>query len=401
MDIRWFNFNKICMDLVIFNAKTYQYGQHLNFNPVIMRNSHSRSMLLLKPIVLMIGFISILISCNPQESKQTDNSVKSEQPNEEIIWHIKAIHPDGYSIDVKALDKDGNKYDVKAIQNSDQTTMMGIKALVNGEKIPVKMLVSSDKLVPVKAIMPDGTILDVKAIMANGDILDVKGTRRSGNIIDVKAVSKEGRYYGVKAISSEGNLNDVKGIKMFNENLEANVNGIEVFAHVKAITQAGCSGDNFIWHIKAFKPNGEIIDVKALDQDGNIYPVKAIKNTKQRSLLDVKVYISGSEQLPVKILVSNDKYAPVKAIAADGSIYDIKALTKDGRKLDVKGVSKSGNLYNIKSINEDGDFYGIKAISPDGDLNDVKGVKMISETLEYNIGEIEIAAHIKALPQKY
>ena len=119
MDIRWFNFNKICMDLVIFNAKTYQYGQHLNFNPVIMRNSHSRSMLLLKPIVLMIGFISILISCNPQESKQTDNSVKSKQPNEEIIWHIKAIHPDGYSIDVKALDKDGNKYDVKAIQNSD------------------------------------------------------------------------------------------------------------------------------------------------------------------------------------------------------------------------------------------------------------------------------------------
>ena len=46
------------------------------------------------------------------------------------IWHVKAIHPDGYILDVKALDKDGNKYDVKCLQENNNFQLMDIKALM-------------------------------------------------------------------------------------------------------------------------------------------------------------------------------------------------------------------------------------------------------------------------------
>jgi hypothetical protein len=186
---------------------------------------------------------------------------------------------------------------------------------------------------------------------------------------------------------------------MFNEQLEMVVNGVEVHAHVKALTQTGCSGDDFMWHIKAIHPEGRTIEVMAFDKEGNSFPVKAIQNTKQRSIIDVKVYVDASRQLSVKILVSNDKYAPVKAIAEDGTIYDIKALSPEGEKLDVKGISRSGNIIHIKAISKSGEFYGIKAISPSGELNDVKGVKLTANRVEYKLNNIEVAAHVKALPQ--
>src|SRR6187200_2287116 len=84
-----------------------------------------------------------------------------------------------------------------------------------------------------------------------------------------------------------------------------------------------------IWHVKAFLPEGKLLDVKALDKDGNIYAVKAIQRDDNFHMMDIKALV-GDKKLPVKMLVSDDQYAPVKAIGEDGTIYDIKALTAEG-----------------------------------------------------------------------
>lgn len=153
------------------------------------------------------------------------------------IWHIKAIHPEGWTLDVKALDKDGNIFDVKAIQDSGQRQLMDVKALMEGKKAPVKILVSDDAYAPVKALGEDGTIYDIKALTPEGERLDVKGVRKSGNITHIKAISKTGDFYGIKAISPEGMLNDVKGVKMSEADQEAIINGVNVHAHIKALPQ--------------------------------------------------------------------------------------------------------------------------------------------------------------------
>ena len=170
--------------------------------------------------------------------KKTTPEVDETEIATTTIWHIKAIHPEGSTIDIKALDAEGNIYDVKAIQDADQRQLMDIKALVDGKKVPVKILVSDDPVLPVKAITENGTIYDIKALDSDGNKLDVKGVKRAGNIIDIKAINKEGAYYGVKAISAEGELNDVKGVKMSKDRLEATINGVEVHAHVKALPQS-------------------------------------------------------------------------------------------------------------------------------------------------------------------
>ncbi|MBU3822072.1 hypothetical protein KO566_08375 [Flavobacteriaceae bacterium XHP0103] len=156
----------------------------------------------------------------------------------EVIWHIKAIHPEGKLLDVKAIGEDGTIFDVKAIQDKDQRSILDIKAFVNEEQLPVKVLVSEEKYMPVKAIGSDGTILDIKALTADGDILDVKGVSQSGNIINIKVVNKEGEFYGIKAISPNGWVNDVKGVKMKKGEVEEVINGIGVYAHIKGLTQS-------------------------------------------------------------------------------------------------------------------------------------------------------------------
>ena len=157
----------------------------------------------------------------------------------ERIWHVKAVHPEGRLLDVKAIDKEGQIHSVKAIQDGDNFHLLDIKALQGKERLPVKVLVSTDKNLPVKAIASDGTILDVKALTAEGQKLDVKGVRRSGSIIHIKALGPGGAEYGVKAISPEGRMYDIKGIKMSAEKEEGKVNGVAFGAHVKALPQAG------------------------------------------------------------------------------------------------------------------------------------------------------------------
>ena len=154
------------------------------------------------PIISKLGLgqkVVLIIACSTLLSFSFTNlsKVKSqvEPPNSmqvegEVIWHVKAIHPEGNFLDVKAIDDDGRIYDVKAIQNADQTTLMDIKVLMNGKKIPVKILQSDGRFMPVKGITENGEILDIKAFDHRGDKLDVKGIGHSGNVIHIKAITK-------------------------------------------------------------------------------------------------------------------------------------------------------------------------------------------------------------------
>ena len=81
------------------------------------------------------------------------------------------------------------------------------------------------------------SILDIKAIAKDGNTFDVKGVYHSGNIIHLKAVNPNGDFYGIEAISPKGWINDVRGIKMFDSPVEATINGVEIFAHIKSIPQ--------------------------------------------------------------------------------------------------------------------------------------------------------------------
>lgn len=370
-------------------------------NPSVMKNlTFSKLALKQGGLAALPIFLFLLSGCNETPREEEPIAAVQEAPEPaEVVWHIKAIHPEGRFIDVKALDADGNIYDIKAFQEAGQHQVMDVKALFEGKKMPVKILVSEEAYAPVKAIGEDGTLYDIKALL-EGERLDVKGVRRAGNIIDIKAIGKGGDFYGVKAISPEGQLNDVKGVKMEEGDLEATLHGVAVHAHIKALPQAEGAGDISTWHVKAIHPGGMTLDVKALDAGGNIYDVKALQDAGQRQLMDVKA-LFGGEKYPVKILVSGDALAPVKALGPDGTIYDIKALTPDGARLDVKGVRHAGNIIDIKAIGSDGTYYGVKALSPAGLLNDLKGVKMSADTREGTVNGVEVHAHVKALPQAF
>ena len=156
---------------------------------------------------------------------------------EQVIWHIKAIHPDGYTLEVKAFDKDGAIYDVKALEDVEQRYIMDVTAFKGTKKLPVKVLVSEAEYKPVAAIDEQGKTYEIRALNRDGTFMTVKGVRSSGYIIHIKAVDEKGEYLGVKAISPSGNLKDVKGIKMYDKRVEVNLHGVDVHAHVVALPQ--------------------------------------------------------------------------------------------------------------------------------------------------------------------
>ena len=87
-----------------------------------------------------------------------------EMQAQDVIWHVKAMHPEGYTLDVKAFDDKGNIYDVKAIEEAEQSYIMEVRAFVKNEKIPVKVLVSEDQYKPLMAIDSIGQTYVLKAI---------------------------------------------------------------------------------------------------------------------------------------------------------------------------------------------------------------------------------------------
>jgi len=227
----------------------------------------SRLSAVLQGISILVFLILFMVPASCEKvKKEAPIAINTENAKsfEKVIWHIKAIHPDGRLIDVKAIDRDGDIYDIKAIQNTAQRSFINIKALVGDKEFPVKVLVSGDKYTRVKALADDGSVYDIKALTPEGDTLDVKGVSRTKNIIHIKAINKAGEFYGIKAISPKGKLNDVKGVKMTDEQTEVLINGHAVYAHIKALPQAGMASNNGQWHIKAFHPEGTTLDIKAL-----------------------------------------------------------------------------------------------------------------------------------------
>jgi len=184
-------------------------------------------------LTLMLLGIAFSTRCQNQDAI-TDTT---ENIAQDVIWHVKALHPEGYTMDVKAIDEQHNQYDIKAIENSDQRYIMDVKAFVGKEIFPVKVMVSEEEYKPVVAIVGQGKTYDVVAIDKNGKYLKVKGVRKTGYIIHIKAVGENGVLYGVKSISKKGKLNDVKGIKMYDKRLEITIEGLEVHAHVVALPQ--------------------------------------------------------------------------------------------------------------------------------------------------------------------
>ena len=178
----------------------------------------------------------LLFSWQVKGQEQSGYETPSEDKQQEI-WHIKALHPDGYTLDVKALDVAGKRFDVKALEDANQSYIMDIKAFVGGDALPVKVLVSEEQYKPVAAIDAEGKLYGIVAIDKNGKQLEVRGVRKSGYIVHIKAVAEDGIFYGVKAISQKGKLKDVKGIKMYDKRLEMTLNGVEVHAHLAALPQ--------------------------------------------------------------------------------------------------------------------------------------------------------------------
>ncbi len=152
----------------------------------------------------------------------------------DYLWNVKAVHPEGKLLDLKAMDEKEQIYDVKAFVENGNLHLLDIKAIIGGQKCPVKVLASTDKYAPVKAIGPDGKVYNIKALTADKKILDVKGVSHSGKLIHIKAIGSNGIMYGVKAISPGGQLYNVKGIESEDEMM---ISGIKVRAHVKALPQ--------------------------------------------------------------------------------------------------------------------------------------------------------------------
>ncbi len=368
--------------------------------------------------LFILGFLSLFTACNngPSEEKTSQPETEEIEKFNDIYWNVKAIQPDGQSLDVKVFNTAGDPFDIKAIQNSDQDNLLDVKAIVDGEQLPVKILVSKQQFTPVVAITNNGNVYRLKAITPEGEQIQVIGVVRFGNIVIMKAVTQKGKFYGVKAISPTGQLNDVKGIKINFQEREMTSRGHNIFAHVKAMHPAS-NEDNFklpkknvekgvyksdfkriMWNIKAITTDGKNLDVKAIDAEGNTFDVKATQDSEQHSFMNIKAFVEGTE-LPVKIMESTDEYAPIKAIGTDGTIYDIKALTEDNVKLDVKGISRSGNIIHVKAIDENGELLAVKAFAPDGKLNQVKGIKIFDREIEMKVKGHPVYAHLKAINQ--
>ena len=119
-----------------------------------MKNSNQKIIKTFRKNLFILGVLFLLTACNekPTEANEDIEDVEEVTNTSDIVWNVKAILPDGKSLDIKAIDKEGKTFDIKAIQNSDQDSFLDIKAIVDDQKVAVKILVSDDQFAPIKAI---------------------------------------------------------------------------------------------------------------------------------------------------------------------------------------------------------------------------------------------------------
>lgn len=188
--------------------------------------------------LLFVLLISINLNAQILDKVEGNPDKPETQVTEVVYWNVKAYSPDAQLLRIKAIDKDGKIHDIKAIQDSYDTSVLNVKALVSGKVLPIKLIVrGNEPFYSVKAIDLDGTLIDVKAFAPRGDVLDIKGVKRTGNVINLRAITKDGVFYTIVAVSPAGEVNYVKGLKMLDSDVEAIISGVSVFAHVKALKQ--------------------------------------------------------------------------------------------------------------------------------------------------------------------
>lgn len=312
-----------------------------------------------------------------------------------VIWNIKAVLPNGTTLDVNAFDRSGRVLDVKALEDDD-THVMDVKAMDNGALLPVKVISGDEAMRPVKAIAADGALLDVKAVGPDGRRLDVKGVARAGHLVHIKAIGDDRALYAVKAISADGRMRDVKGLDL-SDDVER-TNGVAIEAHVKALPHPTDHDGDPLWNVKCVQPDGHLLGIKAIDAAGALHDIKALQANGDATVLDIRALVNGRE-VPVKVLATQEAPMPVKAVLPDGTLLDVKAVAADGTRLPVKAVRRLGNVFDIKALAADGREMGVKAISPHGLFYDVKGVKLNTADVEGTVNGVAFRAHVKALPQ--
>ncbi len=204
-----------------------------------MKTINSTSKLSKISILFLLLFLTIFQGYAQIEVNNRSKLIKPETNiTEDLVWHVKAFRPDAQILKVKAIDKKGNMYDVKAIQPSESSSaVLSIKAFVNDKKLPIKIILpnANGKYFPMVAIDENGKTLKIIAVNEEGKYLEVKGHTKSGNIIYISAITADNMGYNIIAISPFGEVNTVNGIKMLDATEEAIINGVSVYAHVKAI----------------------------------------------------------------------------------------------------------------------------------------------------------------------
>ncbi len=94
-----------------------------------------------------------------------------EETVSEIFWEIKAYKIFETLLDVKAIDKNGKMHDIRAIQNSEDVSILDVKAFIDGERLPVKLIIkNNERYYPLKAIDSEGNLIDINFINAYGDV---------------------------------------------------------------------------------------------------------------------------------------------------------------------------------------------------------------------------------------
>lgn len=202
-----------------------------------MRNTIQKQQLSSSTALLML-FLLWAFNGNAQVANQSNSEFpESETVNQtETLWEIKAYKIFEKLLDVKAIAKDGKQHDVIAIQYGDDRSLLDVKVFIEGQRLPVKMIIKNgERYYPVKAIDNNGTLIDIKAITPEGDILPIKGVSKSGNIVHIRAIKDDHIFYNIIAISPDGEFNHVKGVKMIDNPVETIINGVSIFAHVKSI----------------------------------------------------------------------------------------------------------------------------------------------------------------------
>ena len=204
-----------------------------------MKTKLSTSTLLKITNLLLLLFLPIAIGYAQITTESGTKLIKPETTiGEDLFWHVKAFRPDAQILKVKAIDKKGNQYDVKAIQPSESSSdVLSIKAFVHDKQLPIKIILPLDngEYFPLVAITDKGKKLKIIAVTEDGKYLEVKGHTKSGNVIYISAITSNNMGYNIIAISPFGEVNSVKGMKMLDATEEVKINGVSVYAHVKAI----------------------------------------------------------------------------------------------------------------------------------------------------------------------